>query len=425
MLSNIVYVSIINASSAILLFILSVVLTNTMSQDSYGEYSYALAWLTIALSVGKFGLDNASLRFIPEYISASKLSLINGYCLSVNFLILTISIVMSFILAVLIWIFTHEIWIEYQFIIITTCAILPFFSLLMVNSSILRGMSFTIIPQLIVKILPHTIILIGILAFYIMDGPVELSSSDAITLTLFAYVFALLAIYILYKIKTNYTLSLGREYDFKKWMKVTTPMMLTAFLVQIQAQIDIVIVGAYLSTSDIALYSVVKKIVGVLIFVLYAANMVVAPIISKLWFSKKINELQNYLTTIARIFILTSIPLSLILYFYGVEILYIFGNEYAKAYPALLILTAGQLISSVIGVVGLIMNMTDYQNHLTKVLLLTSILSVILSFLLIPTYGIEGAAFSFSLATIVSNIYLYFFVLRTHRLNTLLYKRVQ
>jgi O-antigen/teichoic acid export membrane protein len=79
-------------------------------------------------------------------------------------------------------------------------------------------------------------------------------------------------------------------------------------------------------------------------------------------------------------------------------ILGIFGNEFIVGSLFLIVLCIGQLINSMSGSVGVILQMTGYQKVFQNIVLMALVLNVILNVILIPLYGGLGAA----IATVVS-----------------------
>jgi O-antigen/teichoic acid export membrane protein len=74
------------------------------------------------------------------------------------------------------------------------------------------------------------------------------------------------------------------------------------------------------------------------------------------------------------------------------------------ARPALLILAGGQLINALAGSVGLLMAMTGHQVESSIVLAVSAGLNVGLNYLLIPRYGLVGAALATGISTVVWNV---------------------
>ena len=82
----------------------------------------------------------------------------------------------------------------------------------------------------------------------------------------------------------------------------------------------------------------------------------------------------------------------------------IFGKEFVAGTLAFLILSVGRLISSLSGPAGNILQMTGNQNIYAIILMIGAILNVVLNLILIPLYGINGAAIASMSSLIVWNL---------------------
>ena len=92
----------------------------------------------------------------------------------------------------------------------------------------------------------------------------------------------------------------------------------------------------------------------------------------------------------------------------------IFGNEFIVGKTALLILLFGQIINILCGSVGYILMMTNKQEILRNIIIFSAFLNIILNILLIPKYGINGAAISSAISVAVWNIYSLIYIYRKY-----------
>ncbi len=81
-----------------------------------------------------------------------------------------------------------------------------------------------------------------------------------------------------------------------------------------------------------------------------------------------------------------------------------FGKEFISGFRALMIMSFGQFVNAFCGSVGYLLTMTGNQNTFKNIFLLSAILNLILCFLLIPVFGFDGAAMSFSVSMIFWNV---------------------
>ena len=97
-------------------------------------------------------------------------------------------------------------------------------------------------------------------------------------------------------------------------------------------------------------------------------------------------------------------PVLLVLVLFSDTILGYFGEEFVVASFALIILCISRFINAISGSVGYIMQMTDQQKVYQNVIMIAFFINVILNFILIPFYGINGAAIASSIAMVFWNI---------------------
>ena len=72
--------------------------------------------------------------------------------------------------------------------------------------------------------------------------------------------------------------------------------------------------------------------------------------------------------------------------------------------PALILLSVGQIVSAFSGSTMIILNMTGREKIGRNILTITVILNIIINYILIPRYGIVGAAIATMSSTILWNL---------------------
>ncbi|WP_413691541.1 polysaccharide biosynthesis C-terminal domain-containing protein [Psychromonas sp. KJ10-2] len=169
--------------------------------------------------------------------------------------------------------------------------------------------------------------------------------------------------------------------------------------------------------ESVAYFKVAMQGVTLVSLGLSAINMVIMPNVARLYKEGNLEATQILLTKSVRLSCLVSLPIIFILVFFGdffINIL--FGSEYLEAYPILVILCIGQAMKLLMGSTGLVLNMTGNEKLALKTVSITVSINVILLTMLIPYYGLVGAAISISLSLFINN-----FLMGTHvwRITTL------
>lgn len=190
----------------------------------------------------------------------------------------------------------------------------------------------------------------------------------------------------------------------------------------IVSSIDIIMLGSISGLTDTALYTIAFYIGSVIIVPQKSVGKIAPSIISTHLFNSNIGE-------VGRIYTSSSINQLLFgfLLFTGIvsnihNIFEILPNEYKEAYWVIIYIGISKLIDMAGGINGvIIMNSPYYRFNLIASLLLIAV-SIILNFVLIPSYGITGAAIATTISLFFYNIAKTIYVYIKYRIQPLTYK---
>ena len=82
-----------------------------------------------------------------------------------------------------------------------------------------------------------------------------------------------------------------------------------------------------------------------------------------------------------------------------------FGTNYIFAKNSLCVLLFAQFFNSITGPSALYLNMTGRQKKLNVILLISLIINIILNILLVPDFGIFGAAIATTTSFVLSKVF--------------------
>jgi O-antigen/teichoic acid export membrane protein len=193
-------------------------------------------------------------------------------------------------------------------------------------------------------------------------------------------------------------------YRTREWLGVALPLVFISAMHLALSQIDILMVGILLTPADAGVYAAAARIGAFVIFGLIAVNGIVAPMIARLFTEGHRTALQHMVTLAGRAGLAFALVAALALAVFGDWILSLFGPAFPKGYGALLILVAGQLINAFAGSVGFLMTMTGHERQAAKIMLLSLALNILLNAVLIPVWGLEGAATATAITTALWNL---------------------
>jgi O-antigen/teichoic acid export membrane protein len=112
--------------------------------------------------------------------------------------------------------------------------------------------------------------------------------------------------------------------------------------------------------------------------------------------------------------VITSLPVFLVIGFFGNQFISIFGKDFHVGLPAVALLALSQFVLAVLSTAGFMLSMTGRHMLEFYTMLIALVFNVVLNFLLIPAYGITGAAMGTLIAVVVANVLRSLQVYRIH-----------
>ncbi len=197
---------------------------------------------------------------------------------------------------------------------------------------------------------------------------------------------------------------------FSAKMKVAFSLFITALLQVIRGWTDTIFLGRYGTEADVGVYKTAFKIATVTSLTLTAFLLTVAPKIAELYAKGEIKRLAIVSQNTTKLIFWTSAPVLILFIFFPQFFMGIFGKEFIVGDICLTILAIGQFINASTGPVGNLLIMTGKQDLNRNIVLVTTIITTILNAVIIPFYGIIGAASVNAFGIILFNVIPFFYV---------------
>ena len=182
--------------------------------------------------------------------------------------------------------------------------------------------------------------------------------------------------------------------SFALW-GVTTLTFVTAY-------VDTLILGAFRPETQVGYYSAVMTLARLILVVSAAVTYIFLPVAARLQGRGDMETLNEMFITTTRWIMVFTVPIFFVCALLPVDsITTVFGPSYTAGASALVLITAGALVSVIFGPV----NAALAGMGATRPLLISTGISagtnIALSFALIPTYGLMGAAVAWTVARIL------------------------
>lgn len=167
---------------------------------------------------------------------------------------------------------------------------------------------------------------------------------------------------------------------------------------------DSLILGAYRSSGDVGVYQVATRIMLLATFVIPAVNVAFAPRIAALTHRGDFASLHDAYALVTTWTLRLSVPSFVILVVFTRDILRLFGPAFPSAFAVTLVLLLGALCNAVTGPGVHMLTMSGHPRWGATNNAFGLVLNLALNFVLIPRFGIMGAACAWAAAMIALNL---------------------
>lgn len=392
--------------NTLLAFILAVLLARVLGPKGYGVYSFTLSVLMLLSIPIQAGLPHLVVRETAKAYANRDWPVIRGI---LRWGILSICFFSLFLLAVI----GGGLWMGWGWgapvrreTFTAGLMLIPLVALILTQGASVRGLGRVILGQLPDSILRPGILVILLMAIVWFFPKNELMPQRAMQLQLISTAVA----FLVSSIVLWYLQPRGSQ-DVRQnsiaWRRAAFPLSVVAGFQLINIYADIILLGLMRTDEEVGVYRVAVQLAGLVVFGLFAINQVLHPHFAKLHSIGDKEKLQRLVTVSAKIILAFAMPPVLLLVFAGAPILkLLFGEEYMTGACALGILAIGQLSNAAFGSVGALLNMTGHEKDTMRGMMIAAGVNIFLNILLIPTFGMAGAASATAVSLVVWNVVL-------------------
>lgn len=383
----------------------SVVLARALGPEGYGIYALALAVVNVIAIPAQAGVPTLLVRETAKAHSQENWAGIKGLWRWSSRLIVTVSVVILSLSLIGLWAVSSKIGTAMLGTVAIALMLVPLIALGDARGAALRGLRHIVLGQL-----PESIIRPGLLVVFTGSAwwlAGELTAPSAMAWHAMAS-FLAFAIGVALLLRKRPAQLVGVKPDVSsasQWRRAVLPLALISSVQLVGAQVGIVLLGVYQPEADVGLYKVAASAAGLALFGLQVSKLVAQPHIARLYISEDKVRLQRLCAAAAIVGTVLTVPAFLVFIVFGRSLLgLLYGDAYLGAWTPLIILTFGQVVSSVCGSVAPLLNMTGHERDSFKWMAIAVGLNILASMVLIPRMGMEGSALAYAGSMVFWNI---------------------
>ncbi|CAH2400443.1 lipopolysaccharide biosynthesis protein [Mesorhizobium escarrei] len=384
--------------SAVIAFVSQVLMARWMGSFEYGIF--VLVWVTMVIvgNLACLGFHTSVIRFIPEYRERNMLAELRGIVLTSRLFVLVASTAIAGLGALGVWLLSPFIENYYVVPFILGLICMPMIAM----SDLLQGLAranswalFALAPTYLVR----PVLILALMALMLLVG----FAADART-AIFASIAAAYATTLGQLIgitaRMDRNVSAGpMKLHFAQWFLVSLPIFLVEGFFFLLTNADVLMVGAYMNPNDVAVYFATVKTLALVHFVYFAVKAGVAQRYAQFTHGEPEKLAAFARETVSWTF-WPSLLMALMVLVLGEPMLSLFGPEFVAGYPLLFLLVVGVVARAAVGPCESLLTMSGNQNICAAVYAMTLAFNIGLSLVLIPLFGLWGAAMATAFAMI-------------------------
>ncbi len=383
-------------------FLASLIYARALGPVEYGYYAYIVAWMTMLHLVTSLGLGEYLVREVAKARTPGHarwlLRWAQRWVLSSYTLVLASALIVLTLLPLPA---------PYPELIAIGMGIPVINALAGLRQGVLRGQGKVVSAQTPPFLIGPAVMLVLLAsAWWWLD-------SITSTLTLGAMVVSSFVVLIISQIQYSCSTHSSAYETWPVSLSAAFPFLLLGGLNFLYARLDQLAIGILIGPEAVGVYAISARVSEVITFLSLGFDLALGPRIARLFADRQYPVAEALVRTSARwvfsLSLFVGFPIALLS---GILLEYVFGSGFVAGRHALSILLVGHITRFAFGPCALILNMADHAGITTRVLSLGAATNLALDIILIPGFGINGAALATGITYVLSAAILHYLVRR-------------
>jgi O-antigen/teichoic acid export membrane protein len=390
------------AIGAAAMFGAQILLARMTSADTVALYFLATSLVTVAGTVAALGYPNIVVAMLGRYQNSRHGSRADSFIAVSRSDALITSAILGVILAVCIVAYPYTSWTERVSFLIALPAI-PAVAMFRTNDVISRMRSL-----LATAYLPTILWRPLFFLFFAMFAAMVLHRDDAATyIALFAVIAIVGAVMQVAKLPINKSARNNADKRLARvWRRTATGFIAISVIDLLVIDMDVLLTGTLLPRQELAVFAICMKLAFFTKFAVDVLQDLVGPDMASCYARRDIAGLQRNITLSNLASVVSTLAMVFGAVLFSRPALAVFGPEYVSGQSALITLLAVQLVNAFGGPHVALLTLKGAQRRVNFGYAVAACLLVALNFVLVPLYGVLGAAFAVLAAYIALNVIL-------------------
>ncbi len=371
-------------------FALRLYLARPLGTVHYGDVALALAIINVVAHLAMVGFNHALPRLVGEYQARGDDGRLYGAVRFAVMLTCGASAALAVLGASLAWGLGHD---RPQRVttLLLAFAVVPLLAMLHLMIHVARSFQRMWLARLPYNVILPTLVLTVVVA---------LAVTDRLTPARVIAAYGLLAMPLILDVGRRLLrlppLARARQgrpvHEPRPWMRLALPNLLFTGCNQLVRRMDLLLVGLLASDEELGVYALAFNLMQVVMLATHAANAYISSSLASAHAMGDRDRLRREARATARLALVMSGSLALLLVIAGQPILAFFGEAFVAGYPLLVVLLLGVVAEACFAPGMNLLQMADRERQAAAILAGLLVASTIGYIVLLPIHGAMGAA---------------------------------
>jgi O-antigen/teichoic acid export membrane protein len=414
----------IRIASAAIAFFSQIVLARMMGEFDYGLYAFVWVIVILTGNLSCLGFHTSIIRFYHQHLAAGDVATMRGLNVAACLIALTVATCVGALGFAFLALFGDSLAPYYIVPIAIALFIIPMIALGDVLDGLARSRDWAVSALAPTFIARPLLILAFMTIAAIAGAPRDATTAMAAALAATSVTTLAHLLQLVLRLRTGAETG-PRHYQLPTWLKYSLPLFLVDGIGFLLTNADVVVVGLYLPPDQVGVYFAAAKTIVLVQFVYFSIKAASAPRFSAFLAKKDMGALAGFAAQATRWTFWPSLTVGLAALAAGEVLLSLFGPAFTDGYWLMAILFAGILTKSSIGPAEILLSMAGHQNLCVGVYAVTLTAAIALYTVLIPLFGLTGAATAAAGAIMIETLLLHIAVRRRLGITLFVFARPQ
>lgn len=382
----------------------SVVLARAMGPATFGVYSLAFAIVSLLALPAQVGIPTLLVRETAKAHAEDRWAEMKGLWRWANRVIILSSAVIGAVGLLILFAYREYLPHRLPGVLLAGLFLIPLIALGNARGAMLRGLRHIVAGQIPESVIRPALLIVFVVFLWWYSRTVTAVAAMSVHVLAAAIAF-LIGGLLLYKYKPHQLAEAVPDISSAgHWWRAALPLAMISGLQVVSNQCGIIVLSLFRSEEEVGLYKVAASAATVALFGMQTASMVISPHMARLHAIGDIDRLRKITALGALASTAMTLPVLAVFLIGGSALIgFVYGHEYKDAFMPLAILVSGQTINAMFGCVGALLGMSGQERDAAKWLSVSVAVNILGALILVPFFGMSGAAIASVLAILVWN----------------------